>query len=268
MAKKATTNEPAEALVPQGVSERAIVLFDPGLEAGDEQGMENVTSQDVKLAFLAIAQKTSKAVDPSEGKYIDGLKFGEMYNSESREIYGTGPIEFLPVMMGKRAHLKKENGTLGERVDWDDPRVTWEGAREAKRDKPEGVRIYDWACVLVPTLERVVLSFQSTSFGAGQSLNTILDKHRTLARVAGKGFRPFQLKLAVSTFIDKNDFGSFGKFTIELTGGPTPEQFKFASGWFESIKGKTIVVADAAEEEHAQPSNVVDGEVTKDPIPF
>lgn len=233
---------------------QAIAAFDPGLEAGDIQGTENFASDDVKLPFLAIAQKTSKAIDPTEGKFIAGLKFGEIYNSETQDILGAGPIEFMPVKLVKRACLKTDKGTLGERVEWDDPRVTWDGANEAGLKKPEGVRIYDWAVVLVPSMERVVLSFQSTSFGAGKTLITIIDKYATLAKMSGKGFRPYQLKFALTAAIDKNDFGSFGKFIVKLSQTPVlAEEFAFANGWFGSLKGKNIVTEDS--------QDVVDGEV-------
>lgn len=233
-----------------------LAVFDPGLEAGDIQGTENFASDDIKLPFLAIAQKTSKAIDPTEGKFIDGLKFGEIYNSESQAIYGVGPIEFIPVKLSKRACLKTDKGTLGERVDWDDQRVTWEGANEAGLKKPEGVRIYDWAVILVPSMERVVLSFQSTSFGTGKTLISVIDKYERLAKMSKKGFRPYQLKFLLTTAIDKNDFGSFGKFLVKQSANAVvADEYTFADAWFNSLKGKTIVTEDSQE--------VVEGEVVR-----
>ncbi len=145
-----TTKKDALAVTRPG----PMAIFDPGLAAGDEAGMEQITSQDVKLPFLAVAQKTSKVLDKTEGKYIEGLEFGQMYNSESSEIYGEGPLEFLPVRMGKRARLKEENGVLGDAIAWDDPRCIppWEpGSRAKTVEDCEGVRIYDWAVILLPS---------------------------------------------------------------------------------------------------------------------
>lgn len=204
-------------------------------KAGDTRGTENIDSSDVRLPFVAIAQKTSKAIDPTEtGKFIDGLKFLDTYNSETREIYGQGPIAFIPVVLRKRAALLKENGTLGEPIDWDDPRATWEGAHEAGRDKPEGQRIYDWACLLLPTMELVVLSFRSTSFGAGKSLNGFVKMRKP--SFAGR----YELTVAP----DKNERGSFGKFQVLPGGKPTDDQFDYAEAVFESLKGVQIQVAD------------------------
>lgn len=270
MKKNTTQAPPQEALETRGPVD--VAVFDPGLALGDEAGMENITSSDVHLPFLAIAQKTSKAIDRSEvGKFIEGLEFGQMYNSSTGKNYGTGPLQFIPVLMNKRACLKKENGTLGERVEWDDPRVTWEGAKAAGNEKPEGVQIYDWAVVVLPSMDRVVMSFQSTSFGAGKSLNSIVDTERTMARTAGKGFRPYQLICQASTFLDKNEMGSFGKFKIDTAGRVDAQQYDFASRWYEDIKGKTIIVQDQAETEHAEGGarGPIDGQVVdNDKIPF
>jgi hypothetical protein len=255
-----------------------IAIYDPGLAKGDEGGMDAITSQDIKLAFLAIAQKTSKVLDRSEGKYIAGLEFGEMYNSETSEIYGAGPIEFLPVLMKKRARLLGDNGLLGDEIPWDDPRgiPPWEpGSPYKDVEECEAVRIYDWAIVLLPSLDQIVLSFKSTSFTAGKSLNSILDKYRKMARAAGKGFRPYQVKLNLSTFIDKNESGSYGKFRITLAGAPGQGEYTFADAWYESIKNTSFEVADETaagstdEDAGAPASTAVEGTVVQDgKVPF
>lgn len=215
-------------------------------KAGDNRGTENIDSSDVRLPFIAIAQKTSKAIDPTEtGKFIEGLKFLDMYNSETRQNYGKGPLEFIPVVMRKRAALMKENGQLGEAVDWDDPRVTWEGAQEAGRDKPEGQRIYDWAVLLVPSMELVLVSFRSKSFGAGKSLNGFVKVRKP--SFAGK------YKLIVAR--DENAKGAFGKFELQPAGKPDDAQFEWAEQVYASISQANIT---SSEEE--EPGDAIEGE--------
>jgi hypothetical protein len=229
---------------------------------GDTRGTENIESTDVRLPFIAIAQKTSKAIDPTEtGKYIDGLKFLDMYNSETREIYGHGPIRFIPIVLRKRAALLKENGTLGEPVAWDDPRVTWEGAHDAGYDKPQGQQIYDWACLLVPSFELVILSFRSTSFGAGKSLNGFVKMRKP--SFAGV----YQLTVAA----DKNEKGSFGKFQVTPGGKPNDQEFEWAEQVYEGLKGASITTAESDEAgdavETAQPVAVT-AQRSNENIPF
>lgn len=266
---EAPTEELARRVAPE-----PLAIYDPGLAAGDDAGMEGVDSRDIRLPFLSIAQKTSKVLDRTEGKFIEGLEFGEMYNTESREILGTGPIEFLAVKLQKRARLlDPETNLLGETVPWDDPRVIppWEpGSKYEKIDDVEGVRIYDWAVLLLPSMDQLILSLKSTSFTAGKSLITILDKYRKLAKLAGKGFRPYQVKLALRTTIDKNAQGSFGKFMIELAGGPTAAEYQFADAWFQAIGDKELVGEE--ESGDTRDGEVVEAEPVggqpKDKVPF
>lgn len=267
------TNEPTEELVRQTAA--PVAIYDPGLAAGDDAGMEQVDNRDIRLPFLQIAQKTSKVLDRTEGKFIEGLEFGEMYDSESRSILGTGPIRFLAVRLQKDARLlDPQTNLLGERVAWDDPRVIppWEpGSQYKEIDDVEGVRIYNWAVLLLPSYDQMLLSLKSTSFTAGKSLITILDKHRKLAKMQNKGFRPYQVGLALSTYIDKNAQGSFGKFKIELGAAPEPIDYQFADGWFETIKDKQLV---GEEDEHgAREGEVVEAEPVgnvpaADKVPF
>jgi hypothetical protein len=236
-----------------------------GYDRNDARGTEGIENDDVRLPFVAIAQKTSKAIDPTEvGKYIEGLKFLDMYNSETRDVYGPGPVRFIPIVLRKRAALLGENGRLGEPIPWDDPRGTWEGARDQGLDKPEGQRIYDWAVLLLPTFELVVLSFRSTSFGAGKSLNGFVKMRKPA----------FAGVYTISVAPDKNDKGSFGKFAVAPAGKPSQEQVEYAEQVYESLKGQNIVIADEAIESEAVEGVAQQAEaqtapaVTKDNVPF
>lgn len=252
-----------EALVRKTNSALAVA---EGYEKGDTRGTEGIDSSDVRLSFIAIAQKTSKAIDPTEtGKFIDGLKFMDMYNSETRDIYGTGPIQFIPLLLRKRANLLKDNGTLGEPVQWDDPRVTWEGARDAGRDKPEGQQIYDWAVLLVVDGNinplPIVLSFRSTSFGAGKSLNGFVKVRKPA----------FAGLYNLSVVPDKNEKGSFGKFLVQPAGAPAAEHTSYAEMVYESIKGQKIVIEDEPEpgaEASTQSTQSAQPAKSNDNIPF
>lgn len=263
MAPQKKPAEPSEALEVRKTASEAMAVAD-GYDRSDARGTEGIEDSDVRLPFLAIAQKTSKAIDPNEvGKFIEGLKFMHVYNSETREIYGVGPIEFIPIVLRKRAHLLKENGTLGEPVDWNDPRVTWEGARAAGKEKPEGQQIYDWAVLLLPSMELVVLSLRSTSFGAGQTLNR-------LVRVRKPSFSG---KYTFTVVADKNAKGSFGKFSILPAGKPMGDVAEFAEATYESMKNKVIATQDEDVDPADAGGDAVDGEVveesgSKDKAPF
>lgn len=208
-------------------------------QRGDTRGTEGIDGDDVRLPFLAIAQKTSGAIDDTSDERIEGLKFGQMYNSETREVYGDGPIEFIPLAMRKRAHLTLPNGKNGEQIDWHDPRCTWEDAQARGLQKPEAKRIYDWVVLIVPTMEMAVISFYGKSFGTGKSLNSFVRVRRP----------SFAGKYALSVGIGENESGKFGKFTVKPAGKPTPEEFEYAEQAFTSIQGATIVTTSEPVEE-------------------
>lgn len=223
-----------------------------GFDENSVDGKEGITSEDLRLPFLAIAQKTSKAVDDTDDAYIDGLKFGMMYNTETKDIYGQGPIEFLPLRHRKRAYLPDENGRMGEQIEWGDPRCAWptEEEKAAGKDKPEGVRVYDWVVLLLlesgPQL--AVVSFKSKSFAAGQSLTTFVSMIRGAAYTG---------KFKISVQLDENEAGKFGKFAVAPAGKPTTEEATFAKEIYESVKDRKLAVADendAVPEAPAQPA--------------
>lgn len=258
-----------EALAKQGVtaltaptSAGTFATLD-GYKADDQRGKEGITSEDLRLPFLALAQKTSKALDETEDAFIEGLTFGDMYNSELKDIYGRGPVYFIPLRHRKRAYLPDENGRMGDTIEWNDPRCDWPG-EEAKKNwtgkgkpKPEGVRVYDWVVLLMldggPQL--AVISFKSKSFAAGQSLTTFV------SMVKGPAFTA---KYKIASQLETNDAGKFGKFAVAPAGKPTVEEAAFAELIYESVKDKNLVTEDI-ETEAVETGPVVDAAtVTKD----
>lgn len=231
-----------ERLAPRGGA--FIDTFAPmeGYDKNDVSGKEGITAADWKPAFLCIAQLTSAVKDETGDAYIKGIVLGDIYNSETKEVYGKGPVEFQLLRHRKRAYLPDENGRMGEEIAWDDPRCEWP-TEEEKRDwkgkgkpHPEGVRVYDWV-VLLMTGELAVISFKSKSFGAGQ----------TLTKWAGMVQGPvFTAKFALKSVLKENEAGKFGVFTVETAGKPTKEQAEFAAKIYDQIKDRVIPTEEAA----------------------
>lgn len=238
-----------------------------GYKEDDKRGKEGIESSDLRLPFLSIAQKTSKALDETEDSYIDNLSFGDMYNSETKEVYGKDVIYFIPLRHRKRAYLPDENGRMGEAIEWNDPRCDWPTPAEKKagKDKPEGVRVYDWIVLLMlaegPQL--ACISFKSKSFAAGQSLTTFV------SMVKGPAFTA---KYKIVTILESNDAGKYGKFQVAPAGKPTAEEASFAESVYESVKDKQLATDDPDEPGSSDgPTTVIDvvAEPKKDDdIPF
>lgn len=245
-----------------------------GFDKDSLAGKEGITSEDLRLPYLSIAQKTSKAIDETDDAYIDGLKLGELYNSETKEIYGRGPIQILPLRHAKRAYLPDENGRMGESIAWNDTRCAWPTEDQKRswtsdgkkgKPKPEGVRCYDWVVLILgeggPQL--AVITFKSKSFAAGQSLTTFV------SMIQGPSFTG---KFDVKSNLTENTAGKFGQFAVVPAGKPTTEEAKFAAAIYASIKDRKIVPQDDAVEDGAEEADAPQPQtatrVPADKIPF
>lgn len=231
----AVAEKPTTALtVPQG--QQALAVAD-GFTKEDRRGKESIDSKDVVLPFLAIAQKTSPQLEPGD-KFIEGLKFTDLFNSLTGEIYGQ-PVRFIPIALKKHAiefNPYDEGGGIKDRdVPWDDPRCEF-----TDDEKPLATRFYDWVVLLVPNMEIIVLSMKSSNISVAKQFQQII-KMRSGPVFAGL--------YTVGTVSAKNKFGSFGKFVIKPAGAPTPEDAQFASSLYDSLQGKNIVVDHQAEPE-------------------
>lgn len=237
-----------------------------GYKADDNRGKEGIDSNDLRLPFLSLAQKTSKAIDATEDSYIDGLTFGDMYNSETKDIYGKEPLYFIYLRNRKRAYIPDENGRMGEQIDYNDVRTNWPTKEQADArratnpkgcDKPEGVKVIDAVVLLLlpdgPQL--ACITFKSKSFGAGQSLLTFVNMVKGPA---------FAARFKIAALLDSNDAGKFAKFAVLPAGKPSTEDVTYAEAMYEMVKDKVIALEEA---------EVVEGEPVEqvrkaDNVPF
>lgn len=244
-----------------------------GYSADDMSGKEGITAADWKPAFLALAQLTSKAKDETGDAYIPGIQLGDIYNTETKQVFGKGPVEVQLLRHRKRAYLPDENGRMGEEIAWDDPRCEWPTEEEKKNWKgkgkphPEGVRVYDWVVLILNGAypELAIVSFKSKSFGAGQ----------TLAKWAGSIQGPaFIAKFKITSQLQQNDAGKFGVFAVETAGKPSVEQAAYAKKIYEQIKDKAIptdeqgAADDAPDGDAAEAPESQGGNKKKDKVPF
>ena len=78
-------------------------------EADANQGVENLTHEDLALPFLKILGQLSPEVNKRDGKYVQGAEAGMIYNSVTGELFdGEKGIEVIP------CHYKLEY------IEWQD----------------------------------------------------------------------------------------------------------------------------------------------------
>src|SRR5262245_52372832 len=75
----------------EGVAERPKALED------SLAGTEDIDTSQIRLPRLAIAQGLSPQLIPGDPQHIPGLGILQMFNDLTGEIYGQGPITFVPL---------------------------------------------------------------------------------------------------------------------------------------------------------------------------
>jgi hypothetical protein len=216
--------------VPAVIDPRDEALAALGIGADDHRGKEGIGAGDVKPFFLKIAQKMSDELEPSHRNYMDDLRANMLFVTR-----GDGPGEIIGnqaevIIVALRKHAiqfaNAEKGIAFEKnVPFNDPRTQF----GKDGSKPVATQYYDFAALVLPTLQPVVLSMKATNLDTAKSLNGALTDRRvvkgpTFAYAFTVGTRP-----ETRTIEGKNvTFGVFDILNLKNPRVVTPEQFKIA----------------------------------------
>lgn len=142
-------------------------------DAGRE-GLETLTRDDVSIARLALAQPLSPEVTEGDPKLIEGLKPGDLFNSVTKEIYGTEVhVQILrkdaPRAMEWR-DINSGGGIIDKDVPLDDERLKW----GPNGEKPVAMLYRDYIARLLPIGELIALSFKSSGIKVAKMLNGLI----------------------------------------------------------------------------------------------
>lgn len=222
------------------------------LSRTDLTGTEDIGADEIRLPRLAIAQGLSLEMIPGDARYIENLKLFDLFNDLTKEIYGSGPITFVPIRRDVRRIEFTPRDEGGGVVDMDvpagDPRLKWTKSSPtvAKADVPPAATTFTEfiALLLRPGKkpEPIVLSMKETNkFNrrAAKDLTTYI-KLRNAAIYAGL--------YTVSVKPEKNDKGTFGTFVVKNAGFIPKDTaagkalYAHAEAFAASLSGKTIVV--------------------------
>jgi hypothetical protein len=220
------------------------------LDADDRAGTEGIGPDDVRLPRLAIAQGLSPQVTPGDGQFIEGLTLFDMFNDLTSEVYGKGPLTFVPVRRDVRriefTPRSEGGGLVDPNVPANDPRLRWTVDEAGTRIPPVATVFVEFVILLLragKAPEPIVLSIKGTNKWnrrASDQLTTFI-KLRNAPIYAGL--------YTVDTHIPaKNDSGTFGVPTVKNAGFIPKDTasgaalYKFAEDFHRSLEGKTIVV--------------------------
>lgn len=151
-----TAEDTGKALAQTG--ETALAERRSFIPEGDQTGTEDIGANDIRLPRLAIAQGLSPQMIPGDSQYIEGLKMFQLFNDLNGDIYGMGPINFIPIRRDIRRiefqpRVKGEQGGGGV-IDGDvppnDPRTLWTTDPETgKGIPPRATTFHEYVVLLL-----------------------------------------------------------------------------------------------------------------------
>lgn len=234
---------------------------------GETKGLEDIEQTDLLMPRLQIAQKMSPQIDKNAPEYIEGLEEGDFFNSLTKENYGPGPLNIVPLWAFKSRLLfrdKAEGGGIecssANSIDGGTisplcetcPRNMWDGNK-----RPDCNLIYNYVILFADTREMIAISLRSANIKIAKKFNSLMRMRNAEAVYAGI--------YTVTSLRTKNEKGVFyvADFANCVTPWVNEEMFNYCGMLFDSIRSKQLEVAEKIHKEQA-PKEDADGE----PVPF
>ena len=222
-------------------------LTAPGyMKTGTKKGAEEITREDLTMPRLALAQKASPEIEDGHAKRVEGLTFGDAYNTLSGEVYGKDPVEIVIIRAEKPKYIEfnpiEDGGGIKDyNVPAGDPRTLFGPDGE----KPIATKFLEYVGLIGPDFRMpIAVSFKGSGLKSARLLNGLI-KLRNLDAFASR----FRLTPAV----ESKGSNSWTVFNVALAGNVDEDTFAYASSVYDSISGQTLAAegtqGDAAAEE-------------------
>lgn len=221
------------------------------------EGSSEITAEDIKLPRLAIAQGLSPQMLPDDSQYIDGLRLFDMFNDVTQEIYGRGPLKFVPVYWQvKNLEFEKDDKgkntgiIVDDNVPSGDPRTKWSRDESGVKRPPQATRYTELVAFLLrpeQPPQTIIISIKETNKHMRRAAQIISGALVEIPRPYYGGI------YTVKTMSEKFDEGTAGVFVFGIR--PTlwntdRDLYERGKALQESLKGKTIIVnRDVANDE-------------------
>lgn len=228
-----------------------VVIFNAELPAhiaqhqGPARGMEDVTANDIIIPRLEQVQALSPARDRTSSNYILGAEEGMLFNSVTRELYGSEAF-VIPVVYKKQwlvwKDRKQGGGAQGFRGAFNSEleakaRINELSAEEQGLDAVETAQHF---CLIVGAngnSEEIVMSMAKSKLKVSKRWNSLM-------RIAGND--SFSRVYKVSSIVEANAKGEkYQNFAIALVGYTPEAQYRKAEALYSNIyKGGVVISQD------------------------
>ena len=209
-----------------------------------------VSARNIVIPKIMLMQGLSEAV--IEG----GAKLGDLYNSLTKKVVGdtSKSLELIPFFQKEMWYIFKVVGkdeTFLRIEDLDSSNVNWryedfEGDMAVKR-----IKVLQFYCIdpSNPDLP-VIVSFKGKSMRTGQELYTMM----YFTNRQENKFPP-SYHILLSSVRDKNEKGTFAKYTFKRGDESTSNELKLCLEWINTIKsGKAKDAPEEAKEPEQNPA--------------
>lgn len=227
----------------------ALATQRPKALSTDLTGTEGIGADEIRLPRLAIAQGLSDQMLPDNSLYIPTLKLFDMFNDLTNEVYGRGPIKFIPLRRDVRRIEfipRDEGGGIRDlNVPAGDIRLKWTTDEHGKGVPPVATKFDEYTVFLMRAgklPEPIVVSIKGTNKFARRAI----DSFNTFIKLRGSTI--YSGFYEIKSVSEKNDSGTFGVPVIQNAGfinvdNPQGEAlYKFCENFAKSLEGKEIVI--------------------------
>lgn len=218
---------------------------------GDKTGTEGITSDDIRLPRLGIAQGLSPQLTPGDNAYIENLKMFQMFNDTTGEVYGNGPLYFVVIRRDVRCIEFRPRAEGGGVVDLNvprhDPRVTQWREVDGVRVPPPATLFNEYIVLLLKEggeVDPVVISIKGTNKFNRRAATDLNGFIKMYASQGAKSVPIYGVIYAMESRAEKNDNGTFGVPSFKPVGfipATMPNLFERAKEYAATLEGKTIV---------------------------
>jgi hypothetical protein len=195
-------------------------------------GTENISSDDVLMPRLKLAQAISNEINKTHADFVEGLGVGDLWNTVSGKIYGEGPLLFsILVAHAPRAvefsPLTEGGGIIDLHVPLTDPRMNF----GEDGSPPQATKFYDYVLWLHATNELIALSLARSAIKAAKSLNGLI-------RMRGTAI--FSGIYTVNSVQKSSSQGNYQSWRFRNEGTVTKNQAKQFEDLHRSLQGTIL----------------------------
>lgn len=209
------------------------------------RGVENVTADDLVIPRLEVVQALSPCRKKNDPAYIEGIEEGMLYNSVTREVYGS-KVLIVPVSFKKEYLLWKDRKQGGGFKGIFDTKAAAEEFRLLQEDAA-AIEVVDTAqhfCLLLRadgSSEEIALSLAKSKMKMSKTLNSLI-------RIAE--LDSFAKSYVVSA-IQATNANNEDYWTLGVTPGSfvSPETYEKAEHLYSMVAAGTVQMSTDFEKE-------------------